>query len=151
MRILIQRVKEASVSIKGSVFSNIGQGLLLLVGIEDSDNQEDIDWLCKKASNLRIFDDENGVMNLSIKDIQGEMLIVSQFTLQAKTAKGNRPSYIKATKPDISVPLYEAFCKSMETQLEKEVKTGVFGADMQVALINDGPVTIWMDSKEKDY
>ena len=151
MRILIQRVKEASVSIKGSVFSNIGQGLLLLVGIEDSDNQEDIDWLCKKASNLRIFDDENGIMNLSIKDIQGEMLIVSQFTLQAKTSKGNRPSYIKAAKPDISIPLYEAFCKCMETQLEKEVKTGVFGADMQVALINDGPVTIWMDSKEKDY
>lgn len=151
MRILIQRVKSASVNINNEIHSSIAKGLLILVGIEESDNQEDIDWLCKKASNLRIFDDENGVMNLSVKDINGEVLIVSQFTLQAKTAKGNRPSYIKAAKPDISVPLYEAFCKSMEAQLEKEVKTGVFGADMQISLINDGPVTIWMDSKEKDY
>lgn len=151
MRILIQRVKSASVSINNEIHSSIAKGLLILVGIEEADNQEDIDWLCKKASQLRIFDDEKGVMNLSVKDIDGEVLIVSQFTLQAKTAKGNRPSYIKAAKPDISVPLYEAFCKSMEAQLEKEVKTGVFGADMQVALINDGPVTIWMDSKEKDY
>lgn len=151
MRILIQRVRSASVSIDGDIYSSIGKGLLLLVGIEEADNQDDIDWLCKKASQLRIFDDEKGVMNLSIKDVQGEMLIVSQFTLQAKTAKGNRPSYIKAAKPDISIPLYEQFCKSMEATLEKEVKTGRFGADMQVALINDGPVTIWMDSKEKDY
>ena len=151
MRILIQRVRSASVSIDSDIYSSIGKGLLLLVGIEEADNQDDIDWLCKKASQLRIFDDEKGVMNLSIKDVQGEMLIVSQFTLQAKTAKGNRPSYIKAAKPDISIPLYEQFCKSMEATLEKEVKTGRFGADMQVALINDGPVTIWMDSKEKDY
>lgn len=151
MRILIQRVKSASVNINNEIHSSIAKGLLILVGIEDSDNQEDIDWLCKKASQLRIFDDEKGVMNLSVKDINGEVLIASQFTLQAKTAKGNRPSYIKAAKPDISVPLYEAFCKSMEAQLEKEVKTGVFGADMQISLINDGPVTIWMDSKVKDY
>lgn len=151
MRILIQRVKSASVSINNEIHSSISKGLLILVGIEEADNQEDIDWLCKKASQLRIFNDEKGVMNLSVKDINGEVLIVSQFTLHAKTAKGNRPSYIKAAKPDISVPLYEAFCKSMEAQLEKEVKTGVFGADMQIALINDGPVTIWMDSKEKDY
>lgn len=151
MRILIQRVKSASVNINNENHSSIAKGLLILVGIEESDNQEDIDWLCKKASQLRIFDDEKGVMNLSVKDINGEVLIVSQFTLHAKTAKGNRPSYIKAAKPDISVPLYETFCKSMEAQLEKEVKTGVFGADMQVSLINDGPVTIWMDSKEKDY
>lgn len=151
MRILIQRVNSASVNINNEIHSSISKGLLILVGIEEADNQEDIDWLCKKASQLRIFDDEKGVMNLSVKDIDGEVLIVSQFTLQAKTAKGNRPSYIKAAKPDISVPLYEAFCKSMEAQLEKEVKTGVFGADMQISLINDGPVTIWMDSKVKDY
>lgn len=151
MRILVQRVQSASVTIKEELYSKIDQGLLLLVGIEDSDNQEDIDWLCKKVSQLRIFDDENGVMNLSVKDIDGDMLIVSQFTLHAKTAKGNRPSYIKAAKPDISIPLYEQFCKSMEVVLGKEVKTGVFGADMQISLINDGPVTIWMDSKEKDY
>lgn len=151
MRILVQRVQSASVTIKEELYSKIDQGLLLLVGIEDSDNQEDIYWLCKKVSQLRIFDDENGVMNLSVKDIDGDMLIVSQFTLHAKTAKGNRPSYIKAAKPDISIPLYEQFCKSMEVVLGKEVKTGVFGADMQISLINDGPVTIWMDSKEKDY
>lgn len=151
MRILVQRVQSASVTIKEELYSKIDQGLLLLVGIEDSDNQEDIDWLCKKVSQLRIFDDENGVMNLSVKDINGDMLIVSQFTLHSKTAKGNRPSYIKAAKPDISIPLYEQFCKSMEVVLGKEVKTGVFGADMQISLINDGPVTIWMDSKEKDY
>ena len=151
MRILIQRVKSASVNINNEIHSSIAKGLLILVGIEESDNQEDIDWLCKKASNLRIFDDENGVMNLSVKDINGEVLIVSQFTLQAKTAKGNRPSYIKAAKPEISIPLYEKFCANMQELIEKEVKTGVFGADMQVALINDGPVTIWMDSKEKYY
>lgn len=151
MRILIQRVKSASVNINNEIHSSISKGLLILVGIEESDNQEDIDWLCKKASQLRIFDDEKGVMNLSVKDINGEVLIVSQFTLQAKTAKGNRPSYIKAAKPEISIPLYEKFCANMQELIEKEVKTGVFGADMQVALINDGPVTIWMDSKEKYY
>lgn len=151
MRILIQRVKSASVSINNEIHSSISKGLLILVGIEESDNQEDIDWLCKKASQLRIFDDEKGVMNLSVKDIDGEVLIVSQFTLHAKTAKGNRPSYIKAAKPEISIPLYEKFCANMQELVEKEVKTGVFGADMQISLINDGPVTIWMDSKEKDY
>lgn len=151
MRILIQRVKSASVSINNEIHSKIDKGLLILVGIEEADNQEDIDWLCKKASQLRIFDDEKGVMNLSVKDINGEVLIVSQFTLQAKTAKGNRPSYIKAAKPEISIPLYEKFCANMQELIEKEVKTGVFGADMQISLINDGPVTIWMDSKEKDY
>lgn len=151
MRILIQRVKSASVSINNEIHSSISKGLLILVGIEESDNQEDIDWLCKKASQLRIFDDEKGVMNLSVKDINGEVLIVSQFTLHAKTAKGNRPSYIKAAKPEISIPLYEKFCAGMQELIEKEVKTGVFGADMQISLINDGPVTIWMDSKEKDY
>lgn len=151
MRILIQRVKSASVSINNEIHSSISKGLLILVGIEEADNQEDIDWLCKKASQLRIFDDEKGVMNLSVKDINGEVLIVSQFTLQAKTAKGNRPSYIKAAKPEISIPLYEKFCANMQELIEKEVKTGVFGADMQISLINDGPVTIWMDSKEKDY
>lgn len=151
MRILIQRVKSASVSINNEIHSSISKGLLILVGIEEADNQEDIDWLCKKASQLRIFDDEKGVMNLSVKDINGEVLIVSQFTLHAKTAKGNRPSYIKAAKPEISIPLYEKFCACMQELIEKEVKTGVFGADMQISLINDGPVTIWMDSKEKDY
>ena len=151
MRILIQRVKSASVNINNEIHSSIAKGLLILVGIEEADNQEDIDWLCKKASQLRIFDDEKGVMNLSVKDINGEVLIVSQFTLHAKTAKGNRPSYIKAAKPEISIPLYEKFCANMQELIEKEVKTGVFGADMQISLINDGPVTIWMDSKEKDY
>lgn len=151
MRILIQRVKSASVNINNEIHSSISKGLLILVGIEEADNQEDIDWLCKKASQLRIFDDEKGVMNLSVKDINGEVLIVSQFTLQAKTAKGNRPSYIKAAKPEISIPLYEKFCANMQELIEKEVKMGVFGADMQISLINDGPVTIWMDSKERDY
>ena len=151
MRILIQRVKSASVSINNEIHSSISKGLSIIVGIEEADNQEDIDWLCKKASQLRIFDDEKGVMNLSVKDINGEVLIVSQFTLHAKTAKGNRPSYIKAAKPEISIPLYEKFCANMQELIEKEVKTGVFGADMQISLINDGPVTIWMDSKEKDY
>lgn len=151
MRILIQRVKSASVSINNEIHSSIAKGLLILVGIEEADNQEDIDWLCKKASQLRIFNDEKGVMNLSVKDINGEVLIVSQFTLHAKTAKGNRPSYIKAAKPEISIPLYEKFCANMQELIEKEVKTGVFGADMQISLINDGPVTIWMDSKERDY
>lgn len=151
MRILIQRVKSASVNINNEIHSSIAKGLLILVGIEEADNQEDIDWLCKKASQLRIFDDEKGVMNLSVKDINGEVLIVSQFTLQAKTAKGNRPSYIKSAKPEISIPLYEKFCANMQELIEKEVKTGVFGADMQISLINDGPVTIWMDSKERDY
>lgn len=150
MRVLIQRVSKASVTINNKLESCIGKGLLILVGIEDEDNQEDIGWLSKKIISLRIFDDENGVMNLSIKDINAEILVVSQFTLHASTKKGNRPSYIKAAKPNISIPLYESFCKALENQLEKKVQTGVFGAMMEVELINDGPVTIWIDSKNKE-
>ena len=145
MRIIIQRVRNASVTINGQLHSSIGQGMMILVGIEDADNEEDIAFLVKKVAAMRIFDDENGVMNLS--DIGGEVLVVSQFTLHASTKKGNRPSYIKAAKPDISVPLYERFCEELSTALGKPVKTGVFGADMQCALINDGPVTIFMDTK----
>lgn len=147
MRIIIQRVRNASVTINGQLHSSIGQGMMILVGIEDADNEEDIAFLVKKVAAMRIFDDENGVMNLSVMDIGGEVLVVSQFTLHASTKKGNRPSYIKAAKPDISVPLYERFCEELSTTLGKPVKTGVFGADMQCALINDGPVTIFMDTK----
>ena len=150
MRILIQRVKRASVTIDNKIKSMINNGLLILVGIEESDGDEDIDWLVKKCVNLRIFDDEQGVMNRSILESGGEILAVSQFTLMASTKKGNRPSYIKAAKPEISVPLYEAFCRKMEEALDKPIMTGVFGADMQVELINDGPVTIFMDSKNKE-
>ena len=150
MRIIIQRVRNASVTINGQLHSSIGQGMMILVGIEDADNEEDIAFLVKKVAAMRIFDDENGVMNLSVMDIGGEVLVVSQFTLHASTKKGNRPSYIKAAKPDISVPLYERFCEELSTALGKPVKTGVFGADMQCALINDGPVTIFMDSKNKE-
>ena len=147
MRIIIQRVRNASVTINGQLHSSIGQGMMILVGIEDADNEEDIAFLVKKVAAMRIFDDENGVMNLSVMDIGGEVLVVSQFTLHASTKKGNRPSYIKAAKPDISVPLYEKFCSALSATLGKPVKTGVFGADMQCALINDGPVTIFMDTK----
>ena len=147
MRIIIQRVRNASVTINGQLHSSIGQGMMILVGIEDADNEEDIAFLVKKVAAMRIFDDENGVMNLSVMDIGGEVLVVSQFTLHASTKKGNRPSYIKAAKPDISVPLYERFCAELSSALGKPVKTGVFGADMQCALINDGPVTIFMDTK----
>ena len=150
MRVLIQRTKHASVTIEGRCKSAIKQGLLVLVGIEDSDGKEDIEWLCKKIVNLRIFDDENGVMNRSVLDIDGEILVVSQFTLHASTKKGNRPSYIRASKPEIAIPLYEAFCKELSLSLGKEVGTGEFGADMKVELLNDGPVTIWMDTKNKD-
>lgn len=150
MRLLIQRVSKASVTIENKVKSKINKGLLILLGIENEDNQDDIEWLCNKLINLRIFDDENGIMNLSAMDIDAEMLVVSQFTLHASTKKGNRPSYIRAAKPDISIPLYEQFCKSLEAKLEKSVATGEFGADMQVELINDGPVTIWIDSKIKE-
>ena len=150
MRVVIQRVSKASVTIDNEIKSSIGKGLLILVGIEDSDNQEDIDWLCGKISNLRIFDDENGVMNLSIKDLNCDALVVSQFTLHASTKKGNRPSYIKASKPDVAIPLYESFCLTLEKELGKTVGTGEFGADMKVELINDGPVTIWIDSKQKE-
>lgn len=148
MRLLIQRVKSASVSINGEVRSAIEKGLLVFVGIENADNESDIAYLTQKLVNLRIFDDENGVMNRSVLDVNGEVLLVSQFTLHARTRKGNRPSYIDAAKPDISIPLYEDICLAVENLLQKPVKTGEFGADMQVALINDGPVTIWMDSKE---
>lgn len=150
MRIIIQRVRNASVTIEGQLHSAIGQGMMILVGIEDADGDDDIAFLVKKVTAMRIFDDENGVMNLSVMDIKGEMLVVSQFTLHASTKKGNRPSYIKAAKPNISVPLYEKFCSELSSILGKPVKTGVFGADMQCALINDGPVTIFMDSKNKE-
>lgn len=150
MRLLVQRVYNASVSISGSVKSQIGQGLLLFVGIENDDLQEDIDYLCKKTINLRIFDDDNGVMNRSVLETGGEILVVSQFTLHASTRKGNRPSYIRAAKPEKSIPLYERFCVELTEMLGKPVQTGTFGADMKVSLINDGPVTIWIDSKNRE-
>lgn len=150
MRTVIQRVKYCSVTINGTVKSKIGQGLLVLLGIEDRDSAEDISWLTKKIVGLRIFDDENGVMNLSVKDIDGEIMVVSQFTLHASTKKGNRPSYIHASKPDVAIPLYEAFCEEMSILLEKRVQTGEFGADMKVELLNDGPVTIIIDSHNKE-
>ena len=150
MKAVIQRVLEASVAVEGNSIAEIQQGLLVLVGIEDADDQEDINWLTAKIANLRIFGDENGVMNLSVKEIDGEMIVVSQFTLHALTKKGNRPSYIKASKPEIAIPLYEGFVKQMETELGKTVQTGQFGADMKVSLINDGPVTIIIDTKNKE-
>lgn len=151
MRLLIQRVASAGVNIDGVEKSSIRNGLLLFIGIEASDTEEDIDILCRKTVNLRIFDDEKGTMNKSVLDIDGEILIVSQFTLHANTKKGNRPSYIRAARPKVSVPLYEQFCKKLSLLLEKPVQTGEFGADMQVHLINNGPVTIWIDSKNRDY
>lgn len=150
MRVLVQRVASASVTIEGKVHSSIENGLLVLVGIEEADNQEDVAWLAQKITNLRIFNDAEGVMNVSVKDSGGEIIAVSQFTLHAATKKGNRPSYIKAAKPDIAIPLYEAFVKALEGELGKAIGTGVFGADMKVALVNDGPVTIWMDSKNRE-
>ncbi|MDD2797850.1 MAG: D-aminoacyl-tRNA deacylase [Bacteroidales bacterium] len=150
MKIVIQRVANASVTIDNALFSYIQNGLLILVGIEDSDTDEDIEWITKKAANLRIFNDENGVMNRSLIDINGEVLVVSQFTLHASTKKGNRPSYIKASKPDFAIPMYEKFCDEMGLSVGKEVKRGVFGADMKVQLLNDGPVTILIDSKNKE-
>ena len=150
MKTAIQRVKKAIVHINNQVYSEIQQGLLVLVGIEDADNEEDIDWLTKKIVHLRVFDDEKGVMNLSLPEIGGEMMVVSQFTLQASTKKGNRPSYIKASKPDIAIPVYETFCKTLEKELGKRIQTGVFGADMQIELINDGPVTILIDTKNRE-
>jgi D-tyrosyl-tRNA(Tyr) deacylase len=149
MKAVIQRVSSASVTIESKIVATIQQGLLVLVGIEEADSQEDMDWLCQKFTNLRIFGDENDVMNLSVKDIDGEIIIVSQFTLHASTKKGNRPSYIKAARPEIAIPLYEKFIAEMEATVGKKVQTGIFGADMKVALINDGPVTIIMDSKNK--
>ena len=150
MRVLIQRVKTASVSIDGSLKSAIARGLLVLAGFEDSDTSEDIEWIVSKIVKLRIFDDEQGVMNLSVQDIEGEILAVSQFTLHASTKKGNRPSYIKAAKPDIAIPLYNQFITILERELDKSVGTGEFGANMQVELINDGPVSIWIDSKNRE-
>jgi D-tyrosyl-tRNA(Tyr) deacylase len=149
MRVLIQRVIEASVEINHHITACIGNGLLVLVGIEEADGIEDCEWLSGKIVNLRIFDDERGVMNQSVLDIQGEILVVSQFTLHAQTRKGNRPSYINAAKHAIAIPLYEEFCKQISCKLGIQVQTGTFAADMKVALVNDGPVTIWMDSKQK--
>ena len=150
MRIVIQRVSEASVSIKGTMKSAIQQGFLILLGIGEDDSKDDIEWLVKKVVNLRVFDDEQGVMNKSILDINGEILVVSQFTLMASYKKGNRPSYIHAAGHEISIPLYQQFCERLSAQLGKEVGTGEFGADMQVKLVNDGPVTICMDTKNKE-
>lgn len=150
MKAVIQRVSSSSVTINTKIVAEIQHGLLVLVGIEDADNQDDINWLTSKIANLRIFADKNGVMNLSIKDSNGEMIVVSQFTLQAATKKGNRPSYIKASKPEIAIPLYESFVHQMEIELGKKVQTGQFGADMKVSLVNDGPVTIIIDTKNKE-
>lgn len=150
MRVVIQKVTEASVSIENQTVASIDKGLLVLVGIEDGDTNEDIAWLSSKIVNLRVFDDDNGVMNLSIKEVGGEVLIVSQFTLHASTKKGNRPSYIKAARPEVAIPIYEAFIKQVETLLGKRVPTGQFGAMMQVSLCNDGPVTILIDTKNKE-
>lgn len=150
MRVVIQRVSEASVSINGKVHSSINKGLLILAGFEDSDNQEDLEWMCKKIVNLRIFNDSEGVMNLSIADIRGEFLVISQFTLFALTKKGNRPSYIRAAKPEKAIPLYELFLKMLEETSSLQVKAGIFGADMKVSLLNDGPVTITIDTKNKE-
>lgn len=150
MRLLIQRVTEASVTIEGRVHSQIGKGLMVLVGIEEADTQEDIDWLTGKLLRLRIFDDEAGVMNLDVQQIEGEVMVVSQFTLHASTKKGNRPSYFRAAGEAISRPMYEKFVASVEQALGKKVATGEFGADMKVALVNDGPVTIWIDSRNKE-
>lgn len=150
MKTVIQRVSKASVTIDGSVVSEITRGLLVLVGIEEADSEEDIKWLSAKLVNLRIFADENQVMNLSVKDADGDILVVSQFTLHALTKKGNRPSYIKAAKPEIAIPMYERFVKQLETDFGKKISTGQFGADMKVSLCNDGPVTIIIDTKNKE-
>ena len=150
MRVVIQRVSQASVTVEAKVVAEIQKGLLVFVGIEEADTQEDLDWLVTKITQLRIFGDENEVMNLSVQDIGGDVLVVSQFTLHAATKKGNRPSYIKAAKPDIAIPMYERFVKALESKLGKKVPTGIFGADMKVLLLNDGPVTIQIDSKNKE-
>lgn len=150
MRVLIQRVKKASVTIEGEIFSEINQGLLIFLGIEAEDTQEDINWLTGKIARLRIFSDENDAMNLSVQDVNGDCLVVSQFTLHANTKKGNRPSFINAAKPEIAIPLYEKFVLQLENEINKKVKTGSFGAMMDVALVNAGPVTIWIDSKNRE-
>ena len=149
MKAVIQRVSKASVEVNNQCIAHITAGLLVLVGIEDGDNQEDINWLTSKIANLRIFPDANNIMNLSLKDIEGEIIVVSQFTLHASTKKGNRPSYIKAAKPEIAIPLYEKFVSQMEVEINKKVQTGKFGADMKIALLNDGPVTLVIDTKNK--
>lgn len=150
MRAVIQRVSEASVTVDQKKVASIGNGMLILLGIEHEDTQEDINWLSAKISKLRIFNDENGVMNTSIVDVKGEAIVVSQFTLHASTKKGNRPSYLKAAKPNISIPLYEAFVTQLEKDIQIKVQTGIFGADMKVQLLNDGPVTIIIDTKNKE-
>jgi len=150
MKAVIQRVSQASVTISNEKVADIGLGLLILVGIEDADNPEDIDWLTAKISQLRIFNDENEVMNKSVQDVNGDVIVVSQFTLHASTKKGNRPSYLKASKPNVAIPLYDAFVASIEKAIGKKVQTGQFGADMKVNLINDGPVTIIIDTKNKE-
>lgn len=150
MRAVVQRASRASVTVDGLETSRIGWGLLILLGIEDADNEEDIRWLSNKIANLRIFNDADGVMNLSLKDIDGEAIVVSQFTLHASTKKGNRPSYIRASNPDVAIPMYEAFVQQLEEDLGRSVGTGIFGADMKVELLNDGPVTIMIDTKMKD-
>lgn len=150
MRAVIQRVSEASVTIEGHKVANIQTGLLVLIGIEEADTQADIDWLTAKIANLRIFGDANDVMNLSVKEVNGDIIVVSQFTLHAATKKGNRPSYLKAARPDVSIPLYESFKLQMEVELGKKIQSGAFGADMKVALLNDGPVTIIIDTKNKE-
>ncbi len=150
MKAVLQRVSQASVTIQDEVVAQIESGLLVLIGIEDTDNHEDIEWLSAKIVNLRIFADENDVMNLSLKDIDGDMIVVSQFTLHALTKKGNRPSYIKAARPELAIPIYESFVQQIEIDFGKKVQTGKFGADMKVSLINDGPVTILIDTKNKE-
>jgi D-tyrosyl-tRNA(Tyr) deacylase len=150
MRVVLQRVTSASVIVEDKIVGEIQKGIVVLVGIENADLQEDIDWLVTKITQLRIFGDENGVMNLSVEEVNGDVLVVSQFTLHAATKKGNRPSYIKAARPEVAIPMYEKFVSSLETKLVKKVATGIFGADMKVALLNDGPVTIIIDSKNKE-
>ncbi len=150
MRVLIQRVSSASVKIDGDIKGEIAQGVLLLLGIENEDTEQDIDWLCGKISRMRIFPDENGVMNLDVNSVNGEALVISQFTLHASTKKGNRPSYIKAARPEVAIPLYNQFVAKLGEYIPTEIKTGEFGADMKVSLVNDGPVTIWLDSKNKE-
>lgn len=149
MRAVIQRVQKASVQVDEQVVGQIGQGLLILLGIETSDTEEDITWLSRKITQMRIFNDEQGLMNLSLEQVNGSLLLISQFTLYASTVKGNRPSYIQAARPEVAIPLYEAMIKQLEQDSGRKVETGMFGADMKVALINDGPVTIWMDSKNR--
>ena len=151
MRVVVQKVSEAKVTVEGKEISSVGKGLLVFLGIEDADTEEDINWLVKKIVQLRIFNDENGVMNRSVQEVDGNIIVVSQFTLHANTKKGNRPSYIRASKPDFAVPMYEKFIAKTEEILDKKVGTGIFGAMMDVSLVNDGPVTIIIDSKQKDF